>query len=161
MGLSRKSWITGVSFGMTSGVITTLGLLVGLWTGTNLKIAVIGGILTIAVADAFSDGLGIHVSEESKDGNTTREIWESTLATMLSKFVVAMTFLVPVLLFNLQTAVIICVIWGLFLVSVLSLFIAKSKNDKIWKVISEHVLITGLVVVLSYYLGDWIAFTFN
>jgi len=31
--------------------------MVGLAEGTHLKIAVIGGILTIAIADAFSDAL--------------------------------------------------------------------------------------------------------
>ena len=55
-----------MSFGLTSGIITTLGLIVGLHSGTHSKLAVIGGILTIAMADAFSDALGIHVSEESE-----------------------------------------------------------------------------------------------
>ena len=45
----------GLSFGLTSGVITTLGLIVGLASGTESKLAVIGGIITIAVADALSD----------------------------------------------------------------------------------------------------------
>jgi hypothetical protein len=56
----------GVSFGLTSGVITTLGLIVGLHSGTHSKIAVISGILTIAIADAMSDALGMHISEESE-----------------------------------------------------------------------------------------------
>jgi len=55
-----------MSFGLTSGIITTLGLIVGLHSGTHSKLAVIGGILTIAMADALSDALGIHVSEESE-----------------------------------------------------------------------------------------------
>jgi len=32
----------------------------------SLKGVVIAGILTIAIVDAFSDGLGIHISEESE-----------------------------------------------------------------------------------------------
>ncbi|MBW2265656.1 MAG: hypothetical protein JRF28_05735, partial [Deltaproteobacteria bacterium] len=50
---------TGLSFGLTSGTITTLGLMVGLHSGTHSKLVVLGGILTIAIADAFSDALGI------------------------------------------------------------------------------------------------------
>lgn len=42
--------ITGVHFGLTSGVITTLGLMVGLHSGTHSLRAVAGGILTIAIA---------------------------------------------------------------------------------------------------------------
>ena len=45
-----QSLRTGANFGVTSGVITTLGLVVGLHAGTRSDLAVIGGILTIAVA---------------------------------------------------------------------------------------------------------------
>lgn len=71
--------VTGLSFGVTSGVITTLGLMVGLLAGTHLKLAVIGGILTIAVADALSDVLGIHISEEAEGVHSAREVWTSTV----------------------------------------------------------------------------------
>lgn len=55
----------GVSFGITSGIITTLGLIIGLEAGTHSKLIIISGILTIAFADAFSDSLGVHILEES------------------------------------------------------------------------------------------------
>ena len=56
---------TGLFFGATSGVITTIGLIVGLNSGTQSITAVLGGILVIAVADAMSDALGIHLAEEA------------------------------------------------------------------------------------------------
>ena len=40
----------GISFGLTSSVTTTLGLLVGLSAGTSSRPAVIGGVFIIAVA---------------------------------------------------------------------------------------------------------------
>ena len=82
----KNSLKTGVAFGLTSGIITTLGLMVGLYSGTNSKLVVMGGILTIAIADAFSDALGIHVSEESKNNVTEKEVWEATISTFFSKF---------------------------------------------------------------------------
>ena len=81
----RHSLQVGLSFGLTSAIITTLGLMVGLNSGTHSRLAVLGGILTIALADAFSDATGIHVSEESENKHSTREVWESTIATFLSK----------------------------------------------------------------------------
>ena len=66
---------TGISFGLTSAVITTLGLMVGLHSGTHSKMVVLSGILTIAIADAFSDALGIHISEESQNTHTVKQIW--------------------------------------------------------------------------------------
>jgi len=65
---------TGLSFGLTSAIITTLGLMIGLISGTESKMVAIGGILTIAIADAFSDALGIHLSEESEGKHAKREI---------------------------------------------------------------------------------------
>jgi len=79
----RESIKTGVSFGLTSGIITTLGLMVGLNVGTGIRLLVIGGILTIAIADAFSDSLGIHISEESSHRNGHKAVWEATIATFL------------------------------------------------------------------------------
>ena len=49
----KTSTIKGVSFGLTSGIITTLGMMVGLNFSTGSKLVVLGGILTIAIADAF------------------------------------------------------------------------------------------------------------
>ena len=49
----RTALKIGFSFGLTSGVITTLGLMVGLHAGTHSKSVVLGGLLTIAVADGI------------------------------------------------------------------------------------------------------------
>ena len=108
----RDSIKTGLSFGLTSGIITTLGLMVGLHAGTNSRLAVMGGIITIAVADAFSDAVGIHISEESENRHTEREIWESTLSTFFFKFIFALTFIVPVAVLALSTAIMVSIIWG-------------------------------------------------
>jgi hypothetical protein len=61
----RASALAGLSFGLTSGAITTHGLLVGLAAGTESGVAVIGGVITISLTDAMSDALGVHISEES------------------------------------------------------------------------------------------------
>jgi len=157
----KHSLKVGFSFGLTSGIITTLGLMVGLHSGTHSKLIVIGGILTIAVADAFSDALGIHISEESENRHITKEIWESTVATFLAKFIIALTFLVPVLLLELSTAIVISIIWGLLVLSLVSYRIARGQNANPWKVVGEHFIIALIVIVTTHYLGDWISATFN
>ena len=157
----RHSLKTGFSFGLTSGIITTLGLMVGLHSGTHSKLVVIGGILTIAIADAFSDALGIHVSEESEQKHTPRDIWESTISTFLSKLVFASTFMVPILLLQLSTAVVVSVIWGLSLLSIFSFYLAKEQKVRTWIVIVEHLAIALVVIVATHYLGDWIGSIFG
>jgi len=126
----KHSLKTGFSFGLTSGIITTLGLIVGLHSGTHSKVVIIGGILIIAIADAFSDALGIHISEESEGRHTAKEIWESTFFTFGAKFVFAMTFVIPVLLLPLTAAIIVSVAWGLSLLGIFSFYIAREQRVK-------------------------------
>lgn len=153
----KHSLKTGFSFGLTSGIITTLGLMVGLHSGTHSKIVVIGGILVIAIADALSDAMGIHISEESENKHSIREIWESTISTFLSKFVFALTFVIPILLFPLNTAIIISVIWGLSVITIFSWYIARGEGAKTYKVVSEHLFIAILVIIATHYVGKWVA----
>ena len=148
---------TGITFGLTSGVITTMGLMVGLNSGTHSRLAVLGGILTIAVADAFSDALGIHIAEESENTHTPWEIWQSTIATLVTKFLFALTFAVPVLLLDLSTAVTASVVYGLTVLAVLSYYLARDQQENPAKVIAEHLAIAVAVIVITHLTGKWVA----
>ena len=158
--IRNKGARTGIFFGATSGAITTIGLMVGLHAGTESLIAVLGGILVVAVADAMSDAMGIHLAQEADPDSTSDHIWAATLWTFLTKLVVALTFAVPVLWLPLQTAVIVSVAWGLFVVTLLSVFIARIQQVKALPVITEHLAIAIVVVTVSYYIGTWVRTTF-
>jgi vacuolar iron transporter family protein len=152
----KSSLKTGFSFGLTSGVITTLGLMVGLHAGTHSQTVVLGGIVTIAIADALSDAMGIHLSEESKNSGSTIQIWETTVATFMAKLCIALSFVVPVLVAPLSTAILVSILWGLLLLTLLSLSLARAQQIAPWKVIGEHLMIALCVVTLTHYVGDWI-----
>jgi len=152
---------SGVSFGLTSATITTLGLMIGLYSTTNSKMVVLGGILVIAIADAFSDALGIHIAEESKNCHTEKEIWAATLFTFLSKFIFALTYAVPFLFCEMKTAIVIDIIWGYFLLSALSFVIANGGKESPARIIFEHVTIATIVIVITHFMGVWIAATFK
>jgi VIT1/CCC1 family predicted Fe2+/Mn2+ transporter len=151
----------GLSFGLTSGIITTLGLIIGLYAGTDSKLAILGGIFTIAIADSFSDALGIHISEESENKHSPKQIWVATLTTWASKFIFALSFAIPVLLLPNLTAIIVSSIWGIILLGIFSYLIAKSGKEKPWKVISEHLFVAVLVIVLTFFTGKFIAAVFK
>lgn len=146
---------------MTSGVITTLGLMVGLHSGTHLKMAVVGGILTVAVADAFSDSLGIHLAQESQNGFNKKEIWLATAATFLSKIVFGLSFLIPVLFLELWSAVVVSVIWGLGLLFAFSFFLAKKQSENAWQAALEHLTIALIVILAAHFIGDGLAQVFG
>lgn len=143
----------GLSFGLTSGIITTLGMIVGLHASTHLQSVVIGGILIIAIADALSDAFGMHISEESENQHTRAEVWQATMATFVAKLFFAMTFVLPILIFNLTTAIIVSVIWGLLVISSISYYMAKQEGSRPVKIIGEHLLIALIVVFLTNLIG--------
>ena len=150
----KHSLKTGLGFGVTSGAITTLGLLVGLHSGTYSKLAIIGGILTIAIADSCSDALGIHVSKEFEDRDKTKDVWVATVVTFFTKFIIALTFVVPLLFFSLSTAVTISVCWGLFILSLFSYYVARQVKAKPWLVVMEHLFIALVVLGASRLVGN-------
>ena len=151
---------TGLFFGATSGVITTIGLIVGLNAGTRSVPAVLGGIFVIAFADAMSDALGIHLAEESDPSATTRHIWSATVSTFLAKFLFAISFAVPMLLLPLDAAVIASLLWGILVIIVLSYFLARAQQVSPLSIIAEHVGIAVVVVILSHFIGVWVRNTF-
>lgn len=153
----KDSLRTGITFGLTSAVITTLGLMVGLHSGTHSRVVVLGGILTIAIADAFSDALGIHVSEEAENVHTVKEIWLATAATFLAKFLFALTFAAPVLILPLSTAILVSLIWGMLILAMLSYAMAKSQGKAPWKIVGEHILIALVVIGITHLVGDWVS----
>lgn len=159
---SEHSVKKGFSFGLTSAIITTLGLMIGLYVSLGTRLAVIGGILTIAIADAFSDALGIHISEESEGVHTDKEVWISTISTFLSKLLFALTFLVPVLFFKLVTAIRINIMWGFIILGIYSYYIGN-QNKKVnkWYVVAEHLFIATIVIFITHFTGIWIASMFG
>jgi len=151
---------TGLFFGATSGVITTIGLITGLNAGTHSMAAVLGGIFVIAVADSMSDALGIHLAEEADPNATTAHIWSATISTFLNKFFFALSFAVPLLLLPLDQAVMASLLWGMFVIIVLSYFLARAQKASPIMIIGEHLGIAVLVVVLSHLIGVWVSKTF-
>ncbi len=152
---------TGLFFGATSGVITTIGLIVGLNSGTSSITAVLGGILVISVADAMSDALGIHLAEEADPNTDHAHVWAATIMTFVTKFVFSISFAVPLLLLPLTTAVAVSVVWGLLVIVILSYFLARSQKESPLYIIAEHLGIAVLVLVFSHYIGVWVAATFG
>lgn len=153
---------TGISFGLTSGVITSLGMIVGMDAATSSKLAVIAAIVVMAIADGLADAVGLHVVEEAEVENgkvkhTAKEIWLTTLFTFLSVSGFILTFAVPILLFPLKTAIFIAIAWGMLLLIILNFYIAKIRKERPIKIISEHVLIALFVIIISYWVGSLIA----
>ena len=157
----KRAFRSGFSFGLTSGIITTLGLIVGLHSSTDSRFVVIGGILTIAVVDAFSDSLGMHMAQEAQNYITHKIVWMATIYTFLFKFIFSSIFIIPVLILDLHDAILISILIGLYLIFLVSLIIARDRNEKPYKVICEHIIIAIFVIIIAHYIGILISNTFG
>jgi len=151
----KGAW-KGISFGLASGVITTLGMMVGIDATTNSKLAVLASILAIAIADSFSDSVGIHISEES-EGKNPKEVWTATLFTLISKFTFAMSFTIPVLLLDLSEAIVASVLWGFALIAGFSYFNARQNRRNPAKEVAENTGIAMAVITVTYIAGKTLA----
>ncbi len=152
-GVMSQSIKKGLSFGLTSGIITTLGMVVGVNASTSSRLAVIASIVAIAIADAFSDAVAMHVSEESEGVHSKKEIWEATITTFLAKFCFALTFILPIWFLPLDIAVLIDIAWGLSLMTVFNIFLARSQDENVFRVVIEHLAIAAVVVIITYVVG--------
>ena len=151
-----QSFFTGLGFGATSGIIATLALIVGLGTLTNSITTALAGIYIVAFSDGLADSLGVHLSQESNHRLKDKEVWAATLYTLLFKIIIAFSFTIPLILFPSLTGIIMCAVWGYFLLGVLSYIVAKRKNEKAIPIIIEHWGIMSFILVITYLIGLYV-----
>jgi len=65
----------------------------------------------LAIADALSDAMGIHVSEEAEMEHSTKELWETSFFTFISKLFFTLTFIIPITFLDLSTAILASIFW--------------------------------------------------
>lgn len=129
----------------------------GVNASTSSRLAVIASIVAIAIADAFSDAVAMHVSEESEGIHSRKDVWEATMATFIAKFFFALTFVIPILLLPLETAVLVDIFWGLSIMTVFNIFLARSQEESVLRVVGEHLAIAIIVVLITFLAGSFLA----
>lgn len=94
------------SFGGTSGVVTSIGLIIGLGAATAPKSAIVSGLLVVALADNLSDSLSIHMYQEAEKLEE-RPALRTTLANFVVRLFFALTFVLIVALLPASHAAIV------------------------------------------------------
>ena len=77
----------------------------------------------------------------------------STVARFRPGFVVSLTFVAIVLVFSIARSIPVAIVWGLFLLILVSYIINKSNRQNSLKEIVKHVLVAVVVIVLSRVVG--------
>jgi len=143
-----------LTFGIASGILTAIGLMVGMNSSTSSKIAVMASIAVISCADSLSDSFGIFLSKIAERGTSKMEALRYAGGTFVGKFLFPLTFLIPLAVFDsLTTGVIVNIIWGYLSLTLLTIEQQLVAEDPIWKGLVQNLGLATLIIVLSSLIG--------
>jgi len=155
-----RSTQTRFSFGITSAIITNLGIITGLDTLAHPKLSIIGALLVIALADNMSDSFGIHIYQESEH-LSKKEVWLSTLTNFFARLFISLTFIILIILLPIKLAVACSVIWGLSILTIMTYTIARQRKMSPYSAILIHTIVAVLVVAASNFIGAFLIARFQ
>ena len=72
-----------------------------------------------------------------------------------------LSFLIPILLFNLDTAVWVSIAWGIMILGIISYLMALDQKESPLHTIGEHLSIALIVIFITHYVGDFISGKFG
>jgi predicted adenylyl cyclase CyaB len=144
-----------LTFGITSGILTTVGLLVGVFTATADRLSVIASVVSIAVADSCSDSFATYVARASERGAPPGRALRHALGTLSGKAVMPLTFLVPLLLLPLSVAVWVDLGWGALVLALLSAEQAVVEQRSVAPRVARN-LALALFIVGASVLAGWL-----
>lgn len=151
----NADYLQGLYFGIISGIITVLGLIIGLRAGTMSKKAILSGILAISVSDTFADGFALYTSKKAeKTEDKSYGPLKSGIIVVITKLLLAMSFLLPVLFIpDIDTSAVVCLIWGCIVILVSVGYLSILRNENIIVNTSKYLVLTLFIVCITHYSG--------
>lgn len=141
-----------LSFGGPAAIVTSMALIVGLGAATAGKMAIIGSLLVIGLADNLTDSLSVHIYQEA-ERLAHRQALSTTVANYVARLTVTASFVLLVGLLPARTAAIAAVAWGTFLLSGLSYLLARARQVSATGEIFKHAGVALGVIVMSKAIG--------
>jgi cell division protein FtsW (lipid II flippase) len=117
-------------------------------------------IISLAISDSISEGYGMYLSKKAQNiSDISNDPLYALISLMTVKFLVVISFLIP-LLFTKDLKVFKNMIWvmgwSIFLLIILDLQLCSMRNETFVEYIVPHLVVLGLVVVLTRYFGNMI-----
>jgi predicted adenylyl cyclase CyaB len=146
-----------LTFGITSGILTTIGVLVGVNSATASRLSVIAAVVAVAVADSCSDAFGMYMAKVSERGSSARQALRLAFGTLAGKAVLPLTFIVPLLIFPLGAAIWVDLAWGALTLGLLSAEQAVVEQQAIARRVARNLGLALVIVVNSALAGSLVA----
>ena len=146
-----------LAFGITSGILTTIGVLVGVKSATSGALPVIASIAAIATADSLSDAFGMYMSKLGEQGSSKKDALRYALGTLAGKFLFPLTFIIPLLFCSLEVAVFIDIAWGFTALALLSIEQAIASQESSVRHILVNLGLATFIISVSTFVGTIVA----
>ena len=144
-----------VSFGTTSAILTSTGLIIGFSAAGLAKSAIIAGLLIVCLTDNLTDALSIHIFQESELEEQST-VFRTTLINFAARLAISLSFVALTLYLTGLPLLLIAVAWGGSLLSGLTWLIARSRGTEVPVEILRHLAVAVLVIAVSRAIGELI-----
>ena len=144
--------IRNYSFGATSAIVTSIGLIIGLDAATAARTTILGGLLIVAIADNLTDSLSVHIYQES-ERLEPKAAFRTTLINFATRLGLSLSFVLLMIILPLRVAVAASMLWGLVLLTVVSYAVARSRQLPVLREIAKHVAVAAVVMLASKIIG--------
>lgn len=148
--------LTDFSYGATSAVITSLAIIIALSGAANFVLTIVTALVIIAIADNIADSFGIHIYQES-EAVAGKKIVRTTMNNFISRVLVVAVFIVFIVLFPINVAILLSIVFGLFIIIIISYHISKHQSSNVYLSIFKHILITVAVIIGSFIVRELIS----
>lgn len=145
-----------ISFGGTAAIVTSMALITGLNAVNVTKATMVSALLIAAIADNLTDSLSVHIYQES-ERLEQREVFIGTLANFVTRFMVCLSFVLIVALFQARIAAIGGIVWGMSLLAALTYMLARDRRVSVVSEVTKHLLAALAVIFVSREVGHWIS----
>ncbi len=144
-----------VSFGATSAIVTSVGLIVGFGSANVPRSAIISGLLIVGLADNLTDTLSIHIFQEA-ELLEQRAAFRATIGNFLTRACIVGSFVALMVLLSGLIAILSCLAWGLMLLVGLTYFVARNRGASVTSELVKHIALAAAVITASGLIGSWI-----
>jgi len=143
------------SFGGTSAIVTSMGLIIGLGAARASTATIVSGLLIVGFADNLTDSLSIHMYQEA-ERLEERAAFRATTSNFFARVLIALSFVGMVLLLPHTYGGIVVLSWGCLLLAMISYTVARVRGASPWRETAKHLGVAFLVIVVSRLIGAWI-----
>jgi len=152
----------GVAFGTMDGLITILGVVIGIASATQNSGAVVISGLIAGLANAFGNSFGFYASElaeraehiqENQHVSSMAETQRSTILAFMHSVVSTVVVVAPFVMLGLMHAMIASLILALALLFALGTVVGRFSHVSPWKFGLRYVLLGLAGAALSFMVG--------